>query len=410
MAQSELTDATVTTERSSGGLASLLYDRKARGLFFQIALIVSVIGFFVWIIRNTAVNLAAQDKETGFDFLSSEFGTQISSTLGTWVMGFDRSSTYLDVFLIGVINTLAVAVVGIVAATLLGFLLGVFRLSSNIVLKGFATAYVELIRNLPLLLQMLFCYALMLAFLPAKRGEPWDLGFGWRIDLTGLWGWAPLPQAGFEIVSLAFIACVAGWIVYSRIANGIQAKTGKRPPVFWVGLGVTLIAPTILFYALGGPLEWEEPIRGRFGFREGAGISIKVEMIAVVVALTLYTASFIAEIVRAGILAVNKGQTEAAYALGVRPQPTLNLIIIPQAMRVIIPPLTSQFLNLTKNSSLAVAVAYPEVVSVFAGTALNQSGREIEIILMTMMVYLFFSIIISVFMNWYNKRIALIER
>ncbi len=409
MAQSHVSDAPASPK--SSGAASLLYDRTARAVFFQVALLLAVFGFFAWIVINTVTNLAALDKKSGFEFLGQESGFQILSTPGTWALDFTiGESTYFDVFLIGVVNTLVVAFAGIIAATILGFLLGVFRLSSNIVLKGFATGYVELLRNLPLLLQMLFIYTALLTFLPSKRGEPWDLAFGWKADQAGLWGSAPVPLPGFWVVALVFLVALVGWIAFSYMANAIQARTGRRPPVFWIGLAAVVILPTLVFLLLGSPLDWEEPNRSRFGFRDGAGLSIKSELIAVFLALTLYTASFIAEIVRAGILAVNKGQSEAAFALGMRQQPTLNLIIIPQAMRVIIPPLTSQFLNLTKNSSLAVAIAYPDVVSVFAGTALNQVGQEIEMIFMMMMVYLFFSVSIAIVMNWYNKRIALVER
>ncbi|MEO1329888.1 MAG: ABC transporter permease subunit [Pseudomonadota bacterium] len=411
MAQTDVSTAAEKVDEPAQGWSALLYDRKARGLFFQIALLLLVAYLVYSLIDNTITNLAALDKRFGFGFLGDTAGFQILTTPGTSALDYTiGESTYLDVFLVGVVNTLVVAFTGIICATFLGFVLGVFRLSQNMILSGFGTAYVELFRNTPLLLQMLFIYSALLAFLPAKRGDPLALPFGWSLDQTGLWGWAPLPQAGFWIVVVALIATLVFWIAFSFVANGIQAKTGKRPPVFLIGLGLFIGVPLILFLILGSPLDWEEPTRSRFGFRDGAGVSIKSEMIAVFLALTLYTASFIAEIVRAGILAVNKGQSEASFALGMRAQPTLNLIIIPQALRVIIPPLTSQFLNLTKNSSLAVAIAYPDVVSVFAGTALNQVGQEIEMIFMMMMVYLFFSIVISIVMNWYNKRIALIER
>lgn len=422
MASTDLSGSESSGASSSGGLSSLIYDRKFRAWFFQIALLLAVFGFFFWIIQNTITNIAALDKKTGFDFLNSTSGFQILTTPGTWAMDFTiGESTYLDVFFVGVINTLVVAIVGIIAATILGFILGIFRLSSNVVLRGFATAYVELLRNLPLLLQMFFIYTALLTFVPNARGQIELIG-GFSINITGLYGPFPVAGDGFWMTFLAFTLGVAAWWGIGTWARARQAATGQQFPVFWAGLGVLTVLTGVVFLATGMPLTWEIPVFSTEGpvFRRGfqsdpetdqiIGMVAKPEMIAIWAALTLYTAAFIAEIVRAGILAVNKGQTEAAYALGLRPQPTLNLVVIPQALRVIIPPLTSQFLNLTKNSSLAVAIAYPDVVSVFAGTALNQVGQEIEMIFMMMMVYLFFSITISIIMNWYNKRISLVER
>ncbi|MEL6977767.1 MAG: ABC transporter permease subunit [Pseudomonadota bacterium] len=395
---------------SSGSALSFLFDPKIRGIFFQVVLLLSLVFFFWWIVDNTATNLAEQDKRTGFGFLSEKANFAILTTPGTWLFEYQSGeSTYWDVFLIGIVNTLSVAVLGIIAATIIGFVLGVFRLSSNIVLRGFATVYVELLRNTPLLLQFFVWYKVLGEFLPDRRGEPWDILGVFTLDKSGLRGPFPYPQDGFELVLIAFALSVIGAILLGRWAKWRQDATGKPFPSFWVGAGMIVLIPITLFYALGAPLEWEEPVRGRFGFRDGAGMVMKPEMFAVWLALTLYTAAFIAEIVRAGILAINKGQTEAAHALGLRAQPTLNLIIIPQAMRVIIPPLTSQYLNLTKNSSLAVAIGYTDLYSLL-GTVNQKVGQEVEIILMVMAVYLTFSITISLVMNWYNKRIALVER
>ncbi len=404
--------------------SDLIYDPKARGLFFQIALLASVAAFFVWIITNTIDNLARSGKKSGFDFLSNTSGFEILTTPGTWLIGFSELSTYWDIFMIGVVNTLAVSFIGIIAATILGFIIGMFRLSSNAVLRGASTVYVEVLRNLPLLVQLFIWYKVVVELLPEKNprraatpeeADPIQIFGGLSessglLDKSGLWFAYPLPQPGFELTLAAGAVALIAWVVLSVWAKRRQEATGKTFPSFWVGLGLVVALPILVFFASGQPLEWEEPLRGGFGFRKGVGMVMKPEFFALFLGLALYTAAFIAEIVRAGILAVNKGQTEAAYALGMRPQATLNKVVIPQALRVIIPPLTSQYLNLLKNSSLAVAIAYPDVVSVFAGTALNQVGQEIEMILMMMMFYLCFSILISIFMNWYNKRIALVER
>lgn len=400
------------------GLAALIYDPKARGLLFQILLLLAVIGFFAWILDNTITNLATQGKKSGFGFLGDSSGFQVLTTLGSWAVSYEAGkSTYLDVFWLGVINTLIVAFAGIIAATLIGFMMGVFRLSSNVVLRSFATVYVETLRNVPLLLQIFFWYFVVLRALPLGRAEPMSAFNGtFGLNITGLYGPYPQPQDGFGTVVWAFLAgIVLAWLV-SWLAAKRQEATGKQFPSFWVGVGLVLGLPLIAYYMLGEPLNWQYPefrTEGpvlRRGYQNGIGMVIKPEFISLWLALSLYTASFIAEIVRAGILAVPHGQTEAASALGIRNSPTLRLVVIPQALRVIIPPLTSQYLNLTKNSSLAVAIAYPDIVSVFAGTALNQIGQEIEVIFMMMMVYLVISLVTSAFMNWFNDRMKLVER
>ena len=414
------------------GLTSLLYDPKARGLLFQVLLLTAVIAFFAWILDNTITNLAAQGKKSGFGFLNETSGFQMLTTLGTYfIEARPGIATYLDVFWIGVINTLIVALLGIIAATLLGFLIGIFRLSSNVVLRSFATVYVEMLRNIPLLLQIFFWYFVVLRALPDKRESAGFFGDVFGINVTGLYGPFPMFHEGFGTVVWAFLgACVLAWIV-SWLAGKRQEATGKQFPSFWVGVALIIGIPMAVFYAMGAPAEWEhanflnvgDPIldangeptgrkvsKIKAGYEAGVGTVIKPEFIALWLALALYTASFIAEIVRAGILAVPGGQTEASKALGINSNVTLRKVIIPQAMRVIIPPLTSQFLNLTKNSSLAVAIAYPDIVSVFAGTALNQVGQEIEMIFMMMMVYLIISLGTAAFMNWFNDRMALVER
>ena len=396
---------------------SWMNDARIRGIIFQGLLIAALIASAWWIVDNTLTNLEAQGKSLGFGFLTSNAGFQINQTLGTWMFDYSAgSSTYLDVYFIGIVNTFLVAALGIVIATVVGFMMGIMRLSNNLILRGFATVYVEMLRNLPLLLQLFFWYFAVLRALPGKR-EKFEILPGLiGMNITGLYMPAPVPQDGFSITIYAFLLAVAITFFMTRWARKRQEQTGQRFPSFWAGVGVLLGLPIVTLIVTGNPLEWSLPEfketgpKLRQGYQSGAGMLMIPEMLAVLLALSLYTAAFIAEIVRAGILAVNKGQTEASYAVGLRPGITLRLVIIPQALRVIIPPLTSQYLNLTKNSSLAVAIAYPELVSIFAGTALNQVGKEIEMVFMMMSVYLTFSILTAAFMNWFNARVKLVER
>ncbi len=397
--------------------SSFIYDRQIRGIIFQMFLVLGLLLGAWWLGNNTLINLAEQGKSLGFNFLEQTSGFQISSTLGTWVMEYNvGTSTYLDVYFIGIINTFLVAALGIIAATFLGFALGIMRLSQNMVVKGFATVYVEVLRNVPLLLQLFFWYFAVLRALPSRRGQVEIFEGAAGINITGLYLPAPIAQSGAGVLGLAFILFLGVAIWLKRWAKKRQYETGQIFPAFWVGIGLIVFGTSLVYLLMGQPIDWSFPVFKdtgpalRRGFQIGDGMVIVPEFIAVWLALSLYTAAFIAEIVRAGILAVSKGQTEASYSLGLRPGVTLRLVIIPQALRVIIPPLTSQYLNLTKNSSLAVAIAYPELVSIFAGTALNQVGKEIEMIAMMMAVYLTFSLLTSGFMNWFNARVKLVDR
>ncbi len=401
----------------TSAITRLLNDTRSRSLFFQFLLLAGIVLGLWWIVDNTVTNLGQQNKSVGFGFLFQTAGFQINTTLGTWMFDYKvGSSTYLDVYYIGIVNTFIVAFFGIFAATFLGFLLGIMRLSQNFVLRIFATSYIEVVRNVPLLLQLFFWYFAVLRTMPNKRGKIEIIPDVIGVNITGLYMPAPIPAEGFAATGYAFLIAVLITIGINQFASRRQLVTGKTFPTFWAGLGVLVLLPYIVFKLTGSPLGWEFPEFKetgavlRRGYQQGVGILVIPEMIAVWLALSLYTSAFIAEIVRAGILAVNKGQTEASLALGLKPSRVLRLVIIPQAMRIIIPPLTSQYLNLTKNSSLAVAIAYPELVSIFAGTALNQVGREIEMVFMMMSVYLTFSIITSVFMNWFNARVKLTER
>ena len=389
--------------RGSGG--SFFTNKQNRSLFFQ-ALTILILGGGVWyIVDNTIYNLEKLNLASGFGFL-----WDISNFPVELLYKHEATDTYFSVFVIGLVNTAFVAIIGIFLATAIGFLMGVARLSPNWLVARIAGVYVETLRNIPLLLQILFWYFAVLATLPALRGAEGTAGF----FLTNRGLYMPDLVAGelFWLVYLAFgLGVVASWY-WAKKAKIRQISDGTQTPVFLPSLGFIIGLPLIVYLLVsmigGWQLEVVVPAKTKFNIR--GGIRVYPEFMALLFALSIYTGAFIAEIVRAGVLAVSHGQSEAANALGLRRGPTLRLVVIPQALRVIIPPLTSQYLNLTKNSSLAVAIGYPDLVNVFGGTTLNQTGQAIEVITLTMATYLFFSICISLYMNWYNKRIALVER
>ena len=378
-------------------------DPRIRALVLQALVLILVVGGCAYIVQNTLHNLEQRGISTGFDFLSSEAGFGIIQTL----IPYDETYSFGRTFIVGLLNTLLVSALGIAVATLLGFLIGVARLSSNWLVARMAAAYIEVFRNIPLLLQIFFWYFAVLRALPAPR-QSLAAGDWAFLNIRGLYLPSPIPQPGAWLVLTAVAAAVLAVTLIAGWARRRQAATGRTFHTVYVSLALLIGLPLIAFFMAGRPLSWELPELRGFNFR--GGMTLIPELMALVVALSIYTAAFIAEIVRAGILSVSRGQTEAAYALGLRPGLTLRLVIIPQAMRVIIPPLTSQYLNLTKNSSLATAIGYPDLVSVFAGTTLNQTGQAVEVIAMTMAVYLTISLFISMFMNWYNRRVALVER
>ncbi|MFW2588109.1 amino acid ABC transporter permease [Sagittula sp. SSi028] len=400
------------------GLAALVFDAKARSLFFQAILAVAILALIWMAIGNAADNLAAQNKEFGFGFFDRPSDIQILTTFGTWLVGYaPGQNTVFDVFLVGIANTLIVSIAGIIFATFWGFLLGIFRLSQNFVLRGFATIYVELLRNIPLLLQIFFWTAVLRIIAPSQRGTYSTLIPGlFQFDAKGIYGPYPVTSAGFGIVALSVLVAIAAAVFYGKHAKKKQDATGQPSPVGLVSAALIIGIPVVVFFIMDRPLsiEWpnfvsDGPVLRR-GFERGVGSYIAPEFMALFLALATYTAAFIAEIVRAGIQAVPKGQSEAASALGLPKGVAMRKVILPQAFRVIVPPLTSQYLNLTKNSSLAAAIGYPELVAVFAGTTLNQVGRAIEIIAIVILVYLVISLLTSSFMNWFNNRVKLVER
>ncbi len=378
-------------------------NAQNRSLFFQVVLVALIVGFFWFIGSNTMANLEKRGISTGFGFLSLKAGFGILQTL----IPYDESYTFGRTFLVGLLNTLLVSGLGIIFATLIGFTAGVARLSNNWLISRMAGVYVEMFRNIPLLLQIFFWYFAVLRTLPSPR-QSWAAGDVAFLNIRGMYLPQPILGDGFSFVAWTFTLAVVVTLLIRRWAKKRQEDTGKQFKMFRVGFALIVGAPLLIFFALGAPLTWDIPKLQGFNFK--GGMTIIPELTALLVALSVYTGTFIAEVVRSGILSVNSGQTEAASALGLHKTKVLKLVVIPQAMRVIIPQLTSQYLNLVKNSSLATAIGYPDLVAVFAGTTLNQTGQAIEIIAMTMSVYLVISLTISGIMNWYNKKIMLVER
>jgi len=389
--------------RSSAARPSLWNDPKARSIVFQTIAIVGVLLFFYYIFQNTLANMEQRGITTGFGFLNNEAGFGILMSL----IPYDESNTYGRTFIVGLLNTVLVSFVGIIFATILGFIMGVARLSRNWLIAKLAAVYVDSLRNIPLLLQMFFWYIVVLQTLPGAR-QSYNFLDSFYLSNRGLNVPSPVFEAGSIGILIALVAGIIGAFVFHRWAHKQQDVSGKQYPVFLVSLGLIIGLPLIAYFVTGMPISWDVPVLGGFNFQ--GGITIIPEFMALLWALATYTGTFIAEIVRSGIQAVSHGQSEAAHALGLHNSPTLRLVVIPQALRVIIPPLTSQYLNLVKNSSLATAIGYPDLVGVFMGTSLNQTGQAIEIVAMTMAVYLALSLIISFLMNIYNARKALTER
>jgi general L-amino acid transport system permease protein len=381
-----------------------VYNRpRFRALFYQFALLATLLWLGYEFVLNAKANLDAQNITSGFGFLENTAGFAVNQSL----IPYNESDTYGRVFVVGLLNTLLVAGVGIVLATILGFAIGVARLSRNWLVARLAAGYVELVRNLPLLFQILFWYLAVLGTLPPPR-QSISLFGEIFLNNRGVIVPAPVAGKGAGVVVAVFAASVAVAIALRVWARRRQVRTGRQMTLVWTCLALPIVPPLIALIVTGWPIGFEAPELRGFNFV--GGVRLLPEFVALLVALTTYTAAFIAEIVRAGLLAVPRGQGEAASALGLRRGLILRLIVLPQALRVIVPPLTNQYLNLTKNSSLAVAVGYPDLFAVFAGTTLHQTGQAIEIIAMTMGVYLAISLVTSALMNWYNAHIQIAER
>lgn len=385
----------------------ILSNRRFRAIAFQLLVLAGFIGGLTYIANNAVKNMRALNILPKGNFLAEPGSVDNLSWIALDLMTVDARDPIWQFFIGSAINTIYISILGIFFATILGFVIGVMRLSPNWLVNRFAAVYVETFRNVPLLLWILLINAIVFLPWPSPK-EALPIFDAFVASNRGLYAPRGIPLDGFSIVSYVFLAGIIGSIVWTYYTRRVQAKTGKQLPVFWVNLALIIGLPLVVFALLGAPLEWETPQLKGFNYK--GGVKLLPQFLALLTALSLYTASFIAEIVRAGILSVNKGQREAASALGLRPNLVMNLVIIPQALRVIIPPLTSQYLNLTKNSSLAIVVGYQEIVAVFMGTILNQSGRAVEIIGMTMAFYLSISLLISFIMNIYNRSVALKER
>ncbi len=383
------------------GISLSWSDPLFRSIVWQILIVGIVVAIIWYLVANTRHNLEVRKIATGFGFLWREAGLPIGESL----IPYSPTDTYFRALLIGVLNTLKVAVIGIILATIIGTVVGIGRLSSNWLLAKITAVYVEVLRDLPLLLQLLFWYAIMQA-LPGPR-QALNPAEGVFLSNRGIKIPSLIWEQGHWWGLLAFIVGIGGMFVWRRFADRKQAETGVRPRGWPAGIGLLVLFPLAVWAAFGAPWSWEKPALRGFNFQGGG--TLTPEFLALLAGLVIYTSAFIAEIVRSGILAVPGGQWEAAGALGLRRGQMMRLVVLPQALRVIIPPMTSTYLNITKNSSLAVAIGYQDIVSI-ANTTLNQTGQAIEGIAIIMLVYLTISLSISVFMNWYNARIALVER
>jgi general L-amino acid transport system permease protein len=369
------------------------------GFILQVLFVVALAWIAYAVVNNVRGNLETQHIAAGFGFLTNNAGFDVNQSL----ISYNQSDTYARVFVVGLLNTLLVSVIGIFFATLIGFLVGLGRLSPNWLLSRIAGGYVELLRNIPLLFQILFWYLAVLGALPSPRQSISLFGIIF-LSNRGLVVPTPIPQAGWEAAAIALVIAIIASLLLRFYARRLLFRTGQIMRIWPAIVGMLIGLPLLASLIFGAPVSFEMPVLKGFNFAGGSRII--PEFVALTLALSTYTGAFIAEVVRGGVLAVHKGQMEAGSSLGLSRGATLRLIVVPQALRVILPPLTNQYLNLTKNSSLAVAIGYPDLVSVFAGTSLNQTGQAIEIIAITMGVYLLISLITSVIMSFYNWRIG----
>ncbi|WP_105401234.1 amino acid ABC transporter permease [Neorhizobium sp. T7_12] len=397
-----MTDHAAIAPSEARTLRSYVYDPKIRGIFFQVLTLVIVVGIGWSIFDNTVANLARSGTASGYQFLKGRAGFDIGASL----IDYSSDSTYGRAILVGFLNTILVAFFGIITATAIGFIIGIGRLSKNWLIAKLCTVYVEVFRNIPVLLIIFFWYKGVLSSLPQVR-DSLKLPLGMVLNNRGLAFPRPVWGDTAWVIPLALLVAIVATFIVARWAKQRQMRTGQQFHTIWTAIGLIVGLPVLTFLAVGAPLTFDFPIAGRFNLSGGSVIA--PEFVALYLALSFYTASFIAETIRAGIRAVAKGQSEAAAALGLQPATTTRLVVVPQAMRVIIPPLTSQYLNLTKNSSLGIAVGFPELVAT-GGTTMNQTGQAIEVVSIWLVVYLSISITTSLFMNWFNAKMALVER
>ncbi|MCM2472244.1 amino acid ABC transporter permease [Rhizobium sp. CG5] len=397
-----MTDHAIHASSPGASRSSLIYDPKVRSIFFQVLTAIVVV-LAIWTIsHNVSTNLARSNTASGYAFLNGRAGFDV----GTSLIAYSSDSTYGRAIIVGLLNTLLVAVTGIITATIIGFIIGIGRLSKNWLVAKLCTVYVEVFRNIPPLLVIFFWYSGVLSALPQVR-DSLHLPFNTFLNNRGFAFPKPIWGENSWVIPAALLVAIIASVAIARWAKQRQMRTGQQFHTVWTVAALVIGLPLVAFLAVGAPLSFDYPIAGKFNLTGGSVVA--PEFVALYLALSFYTAAFIAEIIRAGIRGVSKGQTEAASALGLQPTATTRLVVVPQAMRIIIPPLTSQYLNLTKNSSLGVAVGFPELVST-GGTTMNQTGQAIEIVSIWLVVYLTISIATSLFMNWFNAKMALVER
>ena len=397
-------DSPSATTENTPLLLRLWRNQQHRSITIQIITMVVLFTILGMIGNNVATNLEKAGKEFSFGFLNYPAGYDI--TFQPFI-SYSPTDTHTRAGLVGLLNTLLVAFSGIIIASILGFTMGILRLSSNWLVNRIVYVFLEFTRNVPVLLHILFVYGIFLYTLPVPK-KAINISDTVFLSNRGFYTPAPVFEDGFGYVLISFLAAILIVFFFKRWARKVQDTTGRIYPVFYISLAILIFLPLFTFFVAGSPISIDMPALKGFNFK--GGTSIKPEYIALTFALSYYTACFIAEIVRGGILAISKGQTEAAHGLGLKPNRTLQLVVVPQALRVIIPPLCSQYLNLTKNSSLAIAIGYMDVVATIGGITLMQTGKEMETMIILLLTYLFFSLVISAFMNWFNRKMALVER
>ena len=385
-------------------LIRLWRNQEYRSITIRIITMVVLFTILGMIGNNVATNLEKAGKEFSFGFLNYPAGYDI--TFQPFI-SYSPTDTHTRAGLVGLLNTLLVAFSGVIIASILGFTMGILRLSSNWLINKIVYVFLEFTRNVPVLLHILFVYGIFLYTLPVPK-KAINISDTVFLSNRGFYTPAPVFEDGFGYVLISFMAAILIVYFFKRWARKVQDTTGRIYPVFYISFAILIFLPLFTFFVAGSPLSIDMPALKGFNFK--GGTSIKPEYIALTFALSYYTACFIAEIVRGGILAISKGQTEASHGLGLKPNRTLQLVVVPQALRVIIPPLCSQYLNLTKNSSLAIAIGYMDVVATIGGITLMQTGKEMETMIVLLITYLFFSLVISAFMNWFNRKMALVER